>query len=177
MIPGRRRAWVRAACVLLAVAVYLNIWTTYALYGLNEYGRYDQLQPGAPATAMGAEFRLVSLVQTTELVNQITDEVASPAVNAVWVVARVDVVRRSEDPDLFCTLEVLGPGRRVWEPNRDYVSRDGKTTCTADEMPLGSVWPLEIVFQVPEKYAGDLAGVVINDPVSRSARPVLVPPR
>jgi hypothetical protein len=43
-------------------------------------------------------------------------------------------------------------------------------------MPLGRPWPLEIVFQVPETYAGDLAGVVVNDPASREARPVLVPP-
>ncbi|GAA3703301.1 hypothetical protein GCM10022204_20700 [Microlunatus aurantiacus] len=177
MIPGRRRAWLRAACVLVAVAVYLNVWTTYALYGLTEYGRYTQQQPGASTTAMGAEFRLVSLVQTTELVNSVTEEVASPSVNAVWVVARVDVVRRTEDPNLLCVLEILGPGRRVWEPNRDYVSRDGNSTCTLAEMPLGSTWPLEIVFQVPEKYAGELAGVAVNDPVSRSARPVLVPPR
>ena len=75
MIPGRRRAWLRAACVLVAVAVYLNVWTTYALYGLTEYGRYTQQQPGASTTAMGAEFRLVSLVQTTELVNSVTEAV------------------------------------------------------------------------------------------------------
>ena len=53
---------------------------------------------------MGAEFRLVSLVQTTELVNSSTEEISSPPINAVWVVARIDVVRRSDDPNLFCSL-------------------------------------------------------------------------
>jgi hypothetical protein len=173
----RRRAWLRAGCVLAAVAVYLNIWTTYALYGLTDYGRYDQQEPGAVVAAMGAEFRLVSLVQTTELVSSSTQEVSSPAINAVWVVARIDVVRRSEDPNLFCSFAVLGPGRRVWDPNQDYVSRGTTGTCARGSMPLGSTWPLEVIFQIPERYVGELAGVALNDPVSRSARPVLVAPR
>ena len=178
MNADRRRAWLRAGCVLAAVAVYLNIWTTYALYGLTDYGRYDQQEPGAVVTAMGAEFRLVSLVQTTELVSSSTQEVSSPAINAVWVVARVDVVRRNEDPNLFCSFAVLGPGRRVWEPNRDYISRDTTDTCPRDSMPpLGSTLPLEVIFQIPERYVGELAGVALNDPASRSARPVLVAPR
>ena len=177
MNAGRRRAWLRAGCVLAAVAVYLNIWTTYALYGLTAYGRYDQQDPGSVVTAMGAEFRLVSLAQTTELVNSSTQEISSPAINAVWVVARIDVVRRSEDANLFCSFAVLGPERRVWEPSRDYVSRDATDTCTPDLMPLGGTWPLEVVFQIPERYVGELAGVALNDPASRSARPVLVAPR
>ena len=177
MNADRRRAWLRAACVLVAVAVYLNIWTTYALYGLTDYGRYDQQDPGAVVTAMGAEFRLVSLVQTTELVSSSTQEISSPSINAVWVVARIDVVRRTDDPNLFCSFAVLGPGRRVWEPSRDYVSRDATGTCARDSMPLGQTWPLEVIFQIPERYVGELAGVALNDPVSRSAPPVRVAPR
>ena len=100
---------------------------------------------------MGAEFRLVSLVQTTELTNSSTQEISSPPINAVWVVARIDVVRRSEDPNLFCSFAVLGPGRRVWEPNRDYVSRDLSSSCPREEMPLASTQPLEVIFQVPEQ--------------------------
>lgn len=177
MNAGRRRAWLSAGCVLAAVAVYLNIWTTYALYGLTDYGRYDQQDPGAVVTAMGAEFRLVSLVQTTELVSSSNQEISSPSINAVWVVARIDVVRRSEDPNLFCSFAVLGPGRRVWEPNQDYISRDTTASCPRDGMPLGSTQPLEVIFQIPERYVGELAGVALNDPTSRSARPVLVAPR
>ena len=108
--PGRRRrAWLRAGCVLLAVAVYLSLWTAYALNGLTSHGRYRQYAAGAPVDAMGAEFRLVSLVQTTQLTNSITGEITSPPVNAVFLVARVDVVRRSDDPDLFCSFAILGP--------------------------------------------------------------------
>ena len=43
-------------------------------------------------------------------------------------------------------------------------------------MPIGQPWPLEVIFQVPESYVGELAGVAVNDPVSRAVRPVLTPP-
>ena len=175
--PGRRRgAWLRAACVLLAVAVYLSLWTAYALNGLTSHGRYRQYDPGAPVTAMGAEFRLVSLVQTTEVTDRSTGDLLRPPVNAVFLVARVDVVRRTDDPDLFCSFAVLGPGRRTWEPNTDYVSRDLGSSCPREEMTIGQNWPVEVIFQVPERYAGDLAGLAVNDPVSRAVRPVLTPP-
>jgi len=175
--PGRRRrAWLRAGCMLLAVAVYLSLWTAYALNGLTSHGRYHQYAAGAPVDAMGAEFRLVSLVQTTQLTNSITREITSPPVNAVFLVARVDVVRRTDDPDLFCSFAILGPGRRSWGPNTDYVSRDLGSSCPREEMTLGQPWPVEVIFQVPEKYVGDLAGLAVNDPVSRAVRPVLTPP-
>jgi hypothetical protein len=175
--PGRRRrAWLRAACVLLAVAVYLSLWTAYALNGLSDYGRYRQYAAGTPVDSMGAEFRLVSLVQTSQLTNSITGEISSPPMNAVYLVARIDVVRRSDDPGLFCSFAILGPGRRTWEPNTDYVSRDQSSSCRREEMPIGRPVPLEVIFQVPERYVGELAGVAVNDPVSRAARPVLTPP-
>ncbi len=175
--PGRRRrAWLRAGCVLLAVAVYLSLWTAYALNGLTDHGRYRQYTAGAPVDAMGAEFRLVSLVQTTELTNSITGEITAPPVNAVFLIARIDVVRRVDDPDLFCSFAILGPGRRTWEPNTDYVSRDLSSSCQREEMPIGRAEPLEVTFQVPESYVGQLAGVAVNDPVSRAVRPVLTPP-
>ncbi len=176
--PGRRRdAWLRAACVLLAVAIYLSLWTAYALNGLTSHGRYRQYDAGAPVTAMGAEFRLVSLVQTTQVTESGTGDIYTPPVNAVFLVARVDVVRRSDDPDLFCSFAILGPGRRAWEPNTVYMSRDLDSSCPRGTMPpLGRTLPLELIFQVPERYVGDLAGVAVDDPVSRSVRPVLTPP-
>ena len=129
--PGRRRsAWLRAACVLLAVAVDLSLWTAYALNGLTSHGRYHQYDPGVPVTAMGAEFRLVSLVQTTQVTDSSTGDISTPPLNAVFLVARVvDVVRRSADPDLFCCSPSWAPGRRTWEPNTDYVSRDLGSNC------------------------------------------------
>jgi hypothetical protein len=175
--PGRRhRAWLRAACVLLVVAIYLNLWTAYALNGLTAHGRYRQLEAGQPVTSMGAEFRLVGLVRTTQLVNSITDEVSTPPANAVWLIARIEVTRVNDDPDLLCAFEVLGPQRRIWEPDSGLVSRDAASTCDADAMPIGRAWPIEVVFQVPERYLGDLAGITVNDPTSRAVRPVLTPP-
>ena len=108
---------------------------------------------------MGAEFRLVSLVQTTQVTDSSTGDISVPPVNAVFLVARVDVVRRSADPDLFCSFAILGPERRTWEPNTDYVSRDLNSRCPREEMTIGQPWPVEVIFQVPESYVGELAGV------------------
>ena len=65
--------------MLLVVAIYLSLWTAYALNGLTSHGRYRQYDPGAPVTAMGAEFRLVSLVQTTQVTDSSTGDISAPA--------------------------------------------------------------------------------------------------
>ena len=175
-VDQRRRAWLPACCVILAVLTYLNVWSTVAIQGLTDYGRYTQLDPGKPARAMGAEFRLVSLVQTTQLVDSITDQVEPPADNAVWVVARVDVVRQDPNESLYCNFQLLGPNRRTWKESSTYVSRTLERRCTMASMEVGRDYPLEITFEVPERYVGELAGVVVEDSAVHGARQVLVPP-
>lgn len=176
--PGsRRRAWLRAGCVFLVVLIYLCWWTTYAVNGLSAYGRYRQLEPGAPASVMGAEVRLTSLAQTSRLVNSITDEISSPPANTVWLVARVEVVRRTESEFFLCSFSVLGPERRIWEKDSGFVSRDTDSFCDEESAPLGRPIQVEAVFQVPVRYVDQLAGVVVDDATSREARQVLVPPR
>jgi hypothetical protein len=176
--PGsRRRAWLRAGCVLLVTLIYLCWWTTYAVNGLTVYGRYDQLAPGTPASVMGAEFRLTSLVQSDELTNQITDEIVAPAPNTVWVVGRVEVVRQVETDFFLCSFSMLGPDRRVWEKDSSFVSRDLDSFCDEESAPLGKPIQVEAVFQIPVRYADQLAGLVVADGTSREARPVLVPAR
>lgn len=172
----RRTAWLRAGCVLLAVAVYLSVWCTYAIYGLTDYGRFAQQKAGATVTSMNADFTLVSLVQTFQVTNSITDEIVRPAPNAVFVVAKIDVVRHAAADNFFCDFQVLGPERRIWGPAGTYISREAESLCLNDEMPVGPVHHREVIFEVPERYVGELAGVVVNDPASRAARPVLVPP-
>lgn len=178
---SRRRAWLRAACVILAVLIYLNIWSVIAIQGLTDYGRYRQLGPGEPARAMGAEFRLVSLVQTTALVDSSSGSAQPPAVNAVWVVARVDVVRQDPNQSLFCNFQVLGPDRRIWSQSNTFVSRDLERRCTTSaekgaSMETGRSYPLEITFEIPERYVDQLAGVVVEDSAVDGARQVLTPP-
>lgn len=178
---SRRRAWLRAACVIVAVLTYLNIWTTVAIQGLTDYGRYHQLEPGESVRWKGAEFRLISLVQTSQLVDSISDRPVPPAVNAVWVVARVDVVRQDQSGQLYCNFQLLGPNRRTWNPSRTFVSRELKRDCPTPTEAGSSTGPdrthpLEIVFEVPESYVGQLAGVVVKDATVRGARQVLVPP-
>lgn len=178
---SRRRAWLLAGCVILAVLTYLNIWSVLTIQGLTDYGRFRQLEPGEPARAMGAEFRLVSLVQTTQLVDSITGTAEPPAVNAVWVVARIDVVRQDPSQSLYCNFQVLGPNRRIWSESSTYVSRKLERRCpspTEGEPAAepGHSYPLEIAFEIPERYVGQLAGVVVEDSAVRGARQVLVPP-
>ena len=172
---SRRQAWLRAGCVFLVVLVYLCWWTTYAVNGLSVYGRYRQLEPGVPASAMGAEFRLTSLVQTDELTNQITDEILPPMPNSVWVVARVEVERQVESDFFLCSFSLLGPDRRVWEQDSGFVSRDISSFCDEESAPLGRPIQVETVFQIPTRYVDQLAGLVVNDGASRDARPVMVP--
>ena len=174
---SRRQAWLRAGCVFLVVLIYLCWWTTYAVNGLTAYGRYRQLDPGTPASAMGAQFRLTSLVQTDELTNQITDEIVPPTPNSVWVVARVEVVRQVETDFFLCSFSVLGPDRRVWEKDSGFVSRDITSFCDEESAPLGRPIQVEAVFQIPVRYADQLAGVVVVDAGSREARPVMVAPQ
>lgn len=173
---SRRQAWLRAGCVFLVALIYLSWWTTYAVNGLSVYGRYRQLEPGAPASAMGAQFRLTSLVQTDELTNQITDEIVPPTANTVWVVARVEVVRQVESDFFLCSFSLLGPDRRVWEKDSGSVSRDVSSFCDEESAPLGTPVTVETVFQIPTRYLGQLAGVAVVDGTSRQARPVMVPP-
>lgn len=175
-VDQRRRAWLRACCVILAVLTYLNVWSIVAIQGLTDYGRYTQLEPGEPARAMGAEFRLISLVQTTQLVNAITHTVEPPANNAVWVVARVDVVRQDPDESLYCNFQLLGPNRRSWKESCTYVSRTLERSCTMATMEVGRSYPLEITFEIPERYVDELVGVVVEDSAVRGVRQVLVPP-
>ena len=172
---SRRQAWLRACCVFLVVLIYLCWWTTYAVNGLSVYGRYRQLEPGVPASAMGAEFRLTSLVQTDELTNQITDEILPPMPNSVWVVARVEVERHVESDFFLCSFSLLGPDRRVWEKDSGFVSRDISSFCDEESAPLGRPIQVETVFQIPTRYVDQLAGLVVNDGASRDARPVMVP--
>ena len=176
-VSARRRAWLRAACVIVAVLTYLNIWSAVAIQGLTDYGRYSQLAPGEPVQAKGAEFRLLSLVQTSQLIDSASDRPVPPAINAVWVVARIDVVRQDPSQQLYCNFQLLGPNRRIWDPSSTYVSREAERRCpTSTETKTGQTYPVEIVFEIPEDYAGQLAGVVVEDSAGGGARPVLVPP-
>jgi hypothetical protein len=174
-VGDRHRAWIRAGCVALATLIYLCWWTSYAVNGLSAYGRFDQLDPGEVAVVKGAEFHLTSLVQTDALTNSITGDRVAPAPNIVWLVADIEVTRRS-DPDYFyCSFEVLGPDRRTWEDDSLGVSREIENSCDKDSAPIGHTVAVEAVFQIPERYVDQLAGVGVIDDGSRTPEPVMVP--
>jgi len=163
--------------MVLATLIYLCWWTSYAVNGLIAYGRYDQLAPGEIAMAKGAEFRLTSLVQSDALVNSITDDVVAPAANTVWLVADIEVTRRSDPEYFYCSFAVLGPERRTWEDDDLGVSRELDSSCNKESAPIGQAIRVEAVFQIPVRYVDQLAGVVVVDSASRDADQVLVPAR
>lgn len=174
---SRRLAWLRAGCAVLATLIYLCWWSSYAVNGLVAYGRFHQLAPGETAVAKGAEFRLTNLVQTDALVNSITGEVVAPAPNTVWLVADIEVTRRSDPENFYCSFEILGPDRRTWEDDSLAASREISSFCDKESAPIGRTIQVEAVFEIPMRYVDQLAGVAVVDSGTRTARQVLVPPR
>lgn len=174
---GRRRAWVLAGCAGLLVLVYLVGWTAYAANGLTVLGRLDQRAPGEPGTALGAEYRLLSLTRTDEIRDEESpDRSAVAAGNATWVVAVVEVVRRQEQEDYYCSFELVGPDRRRWDPDPPLLQRTLTSYCRAEDLPLGRPGRVEIIFEVPTAFLDRIHGVAVPDAASRRATPVLRPP-
>ncbi len=174
---GRRRAWLLTGCAALLVLTYLVGWTAYAANGLTALGRLDQLPPGAPGTALGAEYRLLGLTATEEIRDQenaAESEIAGA--DASWVVAEIEVVRRREVKDYYCVFELLGPDRRRWDPTRpSSVQRTLPSSCNAEELPLGRPARIEVIFSVPSRYLDQIYGVAVPDVSTREPTPVLRP--
>jgi hypothetical protein len=93
----------------------------------------------------------------------------------VWLVADIEVTRRSDPEYFYCSFEVLGPDRRTWEDDSLGVSREVGSSCNKDSAPIGRTIQVQVVFQIPVRYVDQLAGVAVVDAGSRAARPVLVP--
>ena len=173
---GRRRAWLLAGCAALLVLTYLVGWTAYAANGLTALGRLEQLPPGAPGSSYGAEYRVRSLTVTAEIRDQNSpdrSEVAAPG--ASWVVAEIEVIRRDEVPDYYCSFELVGPDRRRWDPDGPLVTRTTTSFCKAEELPLGRPGRVEVIFEIPDVFLDRIYGVAVPDARSRKATPVIRP--
>lgn len=172
---GRRRGWLFAAAAFGLVLVYLLAWVTYASSHVQGPGRFRQLGPGQAATVGDAQFRLLSLRQTTQMATEQGEPEAPPAAGAVWVIADLEMVQARVDPERLCSFAVLGPGRRLWE-STTAVGRDRPSSCrdvTAADRAPGR---FETTFVVPESYVGQLRGVVVRDVGSAARQLVLTPP-
>lgn len=152
---GARR-WLAAVAAVLAVALYLLVWTTYGRLHLPP-DRYVQLAPGAAADKLGADFRLVSLQQTERLVGRYGGSTpADPG--AVWVLARLEVTPHVLDKNFNCGVVLVARDRTTWSTGLNGVSRE-TPSCTPDHPTPGRAYPVEVSFSVPAARAGDLVGV------------------
>ncbi len=171
---GRRRAWLLAGCAGLLVLTYLLGWTAYAANGLSALGRLQQLPPGQSGTAIGAEYRLLSLQVSDEIRDQESPNRSEIAgANTVWVVAEIEVVRREAKQDFYCNFQLVGPDRRRWESDPPTLQRKLSSFCKEDELPIGRPGRVEVIFNIPTAYLDQIYGVAVPDASSRRATPVL----
>ena len=174
---GRRRAWLLAGCAALMVLTYLLGWTAYATNGLSALGRLQQLAPGQSGTAIGAEYRLLSLQVTEQIRDQeYPDKSEIAGANAAWVVAEIEVVRREAKPDYYCSFQLVGPDRRRWDSDPPTLQRTLSSFCREEELPVGRPGRVEVIFNIPSDYLDQIYGVAVPDASSRRATPVLRPP-
>ena len=172
-VLSRRRSWLVLAALALLTAVYLTGWSAWATLHVTE--RYEQRAPGAPASRGGAEFRVVSLTQSSELADSTGGEPQAADPGAVFVVAVVEAIPRVAAPSTLCTVALLGPDGRTWEPGTVRVQRRVPYCSAADARP-GQPYRFESVFLVPERYAGALRGVVLTETGGAGRSAVLRPP-
>jgi hypothetical protein len=173
----RQRSWLWLACAAALVLIYLTLWTLYSMTHLSSFGRYEQVPPGGVTREGGADFRLLSLVQSEELASTDGEPQLSSS-GAVWVVATLEVTQRVKDPNFLCTTELLGPDHRAWEYSTLLdADRSLSQFCHNEELKIGEPYRFEQVYEIPTRYADQVLGVVVVDPVNSTPQQVLTPVR
>ena len=172
----RRRAWLWTAVVGLVVLIYLVGWTVYSLAHTGE-DRYRAFEPGAAATALDAEWRLVSLVRTTRLAAS-SGEPGYADAGSTFVVAQLERTPVTVSDFAFCTTALLGPGGRVWEPGGYGLGVPSRDTpsCDLEDREVGRTYRFEVVYVVPSAFVDEVVGVALPDGTTAGRTPVLRPP-
>lgn len=169
-LPLRTALFVSSVGAL--VLLYLLWWTTYAGVHLDQ--RYAAQPAGAAGQVGGTSIRVLSLTTTLLLADQAYGGEPDPAEpGAVWVVAVLEGVQAPDAPDFFCTVALVGPEGRRWEPA--FKTGRRLPSCEKDafsERPLR----FETVFLVPQRFAGQLVGIALLDSSVPDRAPVLTPP-
>jgi hypothetical protein len=173
MRPFPLRTALGSTAVACLVVLYLLWWTTYADIHFNE--RFAQRPPGIAGQVGGTSIRLLSITQSKLLADQTNGgvpEQASPG--TTWVVAQLEAVQPPGAPDFYCTIELLGPGGRLW----DKQFKVARTTpeCRSDDLKSSRPVRFETIFLVPERFGDRIAGVALMDPVVADRVPVITPP-
>ena len=154
------------------VLLYLLWWTTYVATHVEQ--RYTQRPPGEVGRIGGTSVRLLSLTSTVLLADQKYDgppEAAEPG--TVWVVALLEATQEPGAPEFFCTVELLGPDGRTWEPQSN-VTRT-LPSCSSDLLKPGPPVRFETIFLVPERFVGQIVGVALPDPTVPDRVDVIAP--
>lgn len=172
----RRLAWLRTAVVGLVVLLYLVGWTVYSLAHTGD-DRYRALEPGAAATALDAEWRLLSLVQTTRLAAS-SGEPGYAEAGATFVVAQLERTPVTATDFAYCTTALLGPGGRVWEPGGYGLGVPSRDTpsCNSEDRVVGQTYRFEVIYVVPTAFVDEVVGVALPDGSDAGRTPVLRPP-
>ena len=167
----RRRSWLLAGCVFALVLAYLVIWTTYA--GSHLYPRYRQLAAGATASSGSEHYRVSSLV-TTDAVRTKDGDLARPDAGAVYVVAEVTLTLDVAEEYPTCGLLLLGPDGRTWETQLDGPFTDRPYDCS-EGVRLHTPFAYQLIYQVPQTYAGRLRGLVVVNDLTGAPSQVITP--
>jgi hypothetical protein len=170
---ARARAWLVAATVLALTMSYALGWMTYAYTHVSSSVRYTVLEPGRPAEISGVSVRLVELTLADGLNSYPGSPPVTPVAGAIWVVAELEVT--TSRAHAVCTLNLIGPGRRVWPPEDLVEGRTLPAACSLAEIPVGRPTRIEAIFSVPERFTGQLVGVAVSSPESWHRAQVLRP--
>lgn len=173
--PGRasrRGAWLGTAAVLALVLVYLTLWWGWASVHTAE--RYRQLPPGATGNRGDADYTVLGLQRTDRLRGGAGERPQQADAGTTFVVAAMSVTRRRSGPPLLCSVDLLGPGGRLWSPTLPQVQR-AAPSCDTDDVVVGRPYRFESVFVVPAGDADQIRGVALTDRTSADRTPVLRP--
>lgn len=176
---SRRTAWSpRHLLVLLsaglAVAVYLVWWTTYASIHFED--RWRQAPLGGSARVQGADLTLLQLQAADELTDIGGRAPAVPPAGAVWIVAKVVVTVHRDPKGFFCPDTLLGTRGQQWSTEIFASVSRADPVCSPDEIEVGIPYRFELLFQVPGRDVGQVAGLLLTDPSSAGRKVVLRPP-
>ncbi len=175
-MTDRRRQWVATAASFALVLAIAVGWLSY-LHARNT-PTFAQVPPGGladPAPEGGMPMRLASLTLTQLLVTD-RELNAAPA-GALWVIAVVDYAPPPEGA--FCRLDLLAVDGRRWT-SMSSLDYEGSRTLSGDcsATPGDGTPRVELIYQIPEDAAAELAGLVnaVNGYRGIGARAVLTPP-
>ena len=142
--------------------LYVLWWTTYVATHVEQ--RYTQRPPGDAGHIGGTSIKVLSLTSSVLLADEKYDgpaEAAEPG--AVWVVAVLEATQEPGARSSSAPWSCSGPDGRRWDKESN-VTRT-LPYCAGDVVKPGAPVRFETIYQVPERFVGQIAGVALLDPL------------